>query len=390
MEDGTLPLLDELLRKPTNAEEEARILDILRTCTPGQLDALVRGLEGPRLFESLDDRLAGPDNETELVRLLTVERVGDLSPEARVALSYSLQAGRTSRRDEEGVRNLVLAHRGEELTRYKNLLNARTDVHDLEGLVFVDVDDEAIREEILANIAAEAAGVDARKAKVLSDIDDTVVARLHDGRYPKGTLYPGVLAVYEALDTGPDDAPFSKGDLTFVTARPMDAFGLIENSTRASLARAGIATASVLSGSFLNLLTHDSMAAKKLQNIDHYHKLFPEYRLLFMGDSGQGDVAVGEKLHELYPGKLDVVIIHDVVDTPPERRAEYAAQGIYFHDTYVGAATVLRERGLISDAGLRRVVEEAMTGLDAVRWRSAEQERRMRDLFDRDVAAARV
>ena len=390
MDDPSLPLLDELLRRPTDAEDEARILDILRTCTSSQLDALVRGLQGARLFRSLDDRLLGPDHGTELMELLTVQRVDDLSLEARAALSYVLQAGRTSRRDEVGISNLLLAARGEELTRYKNLLNARTDVHDLEGLVFVDVDDAAIRDEMLAHIADEAAGVRPDKAKVLSDIDDTVVARLHDDRYPRGTLYPGVLAVYDALDDGPHGTPFSTGDLTFVTARPMDAFGLIENTTRASLRTAGIATASVLSGSFLNLLTHDAMAAKKLENIDHYHKLFPEYRLLFMGDSGQGDVAVGVKLHELYPEKLDVVLIHDVVDTPAERRAEYAAGGIHFHDTYVGAATVLHARGLISEAGLRRVVDEALRGLDAVRWSSPAQERALRTLVERDVAASGV
>lgn len=381
-----LPLLDELLRGPTDTGEEARVLALLRAASPEELDALVRGVDTPRLFRSVDDRLVGPDHGSELVDLLTVDRLGDLSLEARAAVSYGLQVGRTNARDERGIARLLLAHRGEELTRYKNRLNARTDAHDLEGLVFVDLDDAALRQEVLDHIAAEAVGVHPDKAKVLSDIDDTVVCALHDDRYPKGTLYPGVLAVYDALDAGPHDAPFSTGDLTFVTARPRDAFGLIENTTRASLRRAGVASASVLSGSFLNLLTHDAMAAKKLQNIDHYHRLYPEYRLLFLGDSGQGDVAVGEKLHELYPDHLDLVLIHDVVDTPADRRAEYAARGVHFHDTYVGAATLLHRSGLISDAGLTHVVEEATAALAAVPWRSPEQERRMRELFERDVA----
>lgn len=381
-----LPLLNSLLTKRTSAEDEARILDLLRAASPAELDALVRGVDAHRLLESIDDRLIGPDHRTALVELLTVERVGDLSPEARAAVSWGLQRGITVQREEHGIANLLLAARGEELTRYKNLLNSRTDAHDLEGLVFSDLDDAALRQRVLDHLASEARGVRPGKAKVLSDIDDTVVCMLHDKRYPRGTIYPGVLATLDALDHGPDDAPWSTGDLTFVTARPSDAFGLIENSTRASLRRAGIATASVLTGSLFALRTRDAMADKKVANIDHYHRLFPEYRLLFLGDSGQGDVVVGEKLHERYPEHLDTVLIHDVVDTPVERRAEYAARNIHFHDTYVGAAAVLWERQLISEAGLRRVLEETRRGLDLVRWQSDEQERRMRDLVDRDAA----
>lgn len=383
----TLPLLNALLAKRTDTDDEARILDLLRAASATELDALVRGVDARRLFDSIDDRLIGPDHATALIDLLTVQRLADLSLAARANLSWGMQQGVTVRREERGIANLLLAARGAELTRFKNLLNARTDAHDLESLVFADVDDIGIRQEILDHIAAEAVGVDPGKAKVLSDIDDTVVCALHDQRYPKGTIYPGVLATYDALDQGPDDAPFSTGDLTFVTARPGDAFGLIENTTRASLRKAGIATATVLTGSLFALHTLDAMAARKLANIDHYHRLFPEYRLLFMGDSGQGDVKVGEKLHELYPEQLDVVLIHDVVGTPADERARRAAAGIHIHDTYVGAATVLRDRRLISDAGLRHVVDDTYRGLDAVRWRSREQESRMRGLVARDVAA---
>lgn len=384
----SLPLIDELLRRPTGPDAEARLLGVLRAASPTELDALVRGVDARRLLAAVDDRLVGPYHRSGLLRLLTVERVADLSLEARAAVSFALQAGVTTAREERAAADLLLAARGEDLTRYKNLLNARTDAHDLEGLVFADIDDIGVRGEVLDHLAAEAVGVRPGKAKVLSDIDDTVICRLFDDRYPRGTLYPGVLALFDALDAGPDDRPFSTGDLTFVTARPMDALGLIENSTRASLRRAGVTTASVLSGSFLHLLGNDAIAAKKLQNIDHYHRLFPEYRLVFLGDSGQGDVLVGQALHRLYPDHLDVVLIHDVVDTPPQRRGELAAEGIHLHDTYVGAATLAHARGLVSDAGLARVVAETARGLDAVRWGSAEQERHVRALVARDVAAA--
>lgn len=157
-----------------------------------------------------------------------------------------LQVGRTGRADEEAIRDIFLATRGEGLTRPKNQINSRTDAHDLEGLVFVDIDDPRIRQQLLDDISAEAVHVQADEAKVLSDIDDTAVAAIHDDRYPKGTLYPGILARYEALDRGPTPDTTSMGDLTFLTARPADAFGLIENHTRETLRKAGVGTASVL------------------------------------------------------------------------------------------------------------------------------------------------
>lgn len=381
-------LLRALIEGPTDVREERAALDLLRGATTAELNEMIVGNEMHRLFGSLDNRLAGPDHRSELIRLLARDRRPELSVMSAAGVVYALQRGRTGREDEEAIRDILLATHGEELTRLKNQINARADVHDLEGLVFAGVDDAAIRQQILDHIAAEARTLQLEEAKILSDLDDTAICRLHDDRYPKGTLYPGLVALYDALDAGPHDAPFSVGDLTFVTARPTDAFGLIETATRSSLRRAGIAQSSVMTGSFLTLLTHDLMAGKKLANVEHYHALFPEYRLVFLGDSGQGDVILSEQLWQRFAGTLRAAFIHDVVDTPPEKRAEYAAEQIFFHDTYAGCALVAHRLGLISRAGLERVVAETRAGLDAVAWQSPEQEARMRALVERDAAAA--
>ena len=132
---------------------------------------------------------------------------------------------RSGRAREEAIRDLLLARTGVELTHLKNQINSRTDVYDLEGLVFGAVDDGDLRRQILDHLAAEADTFACDEAKIISDIDDTAFCRLHDNRYPKGTLYPGLLALYDALDHGPHDDPFSLGDLTFVTARPGDVLG---------------------------------------------------------------------------------------------------------------------------------------------------------------------
>lgn len=86
----------------------------------------------------------------------------------------------------------------------------------------------------------------------------------------------------------PDSKPRSLGDLTFITARPADLLGWVEDQTRKKLRGAGVSVSSMLTGSMLHLLSHAGMAEKKIQNITHYHALFPEYRLVFIGDPGRG------------------------------------------------------------------------------------------------------
>ena len=209
-----LNLLATLLKGPTDRDEEAQVLEILRGSSAEDLDAILRGIDTADLFHSLDDRLVGPDHRTAL-RDLLVQRVGELSIEAQANLAYGLQAGHTDRADEEAIAAIFHARHGVELVHLKNQMNARTDAHDLEGLVFGDVDDEEIRQSILDHIARESEPLDIHETKVLCDIDDTVLCALHDKRYPKGTIYPGILALLDALDRGPTTTPRSR----WVTSR---------------------------------------------------------------------------------------------------------------------------------------------------------------------------
>ena len=192
-------LVRALVAGRTDRAEEERLLDLLRGATAAQLNEILTSVDTGNLFGSLDDRLVGPDHRTALRSLLTEVRLAELDVPARAAVLYGLQKGKTGRADEEAVERVFLATHGAELTRLKNTVNMRLDAHDLEGLVYRDVDHDDVRDRILAHLAAEAATVSPGKAKVLSDIDDTVFCALHDDRYPKGTLYPGVLALLDAL-----------------------------------------------------------------------------------------------------------------------------------------------------------------------------------------------
>ena len=385
---STLDLLTALINGSTSRSEEREVLDILRSAPAAELDEAMEKLDTVELFDSVDNRLIGRDHRDDLVQLLAYERRDDLGLHAQASIIRGMQEGHTDEVMEAAIRDILLSHAGNDLSHLKNTINLAKGRHDLEGLVFSDVDDEGIREEILAHFAASSSLDGERQAKALSDIDDTALAKIHEDRYPKGSVIPGVLEFYEALDLGPRDEPISRGDLTFVTARPSDALGLMKGHSRETLTKAGLADMSIMTGSIFNLATHDSMAAKKVENIDHYAKLYPEYDLVFIGDSGQGDIAVGEAIVEAHGDVVRAVFIHDVVAMAPAEREKLAAKNIWVVDTYVGAAAKAHELGLVSPAGVKRVIAETNRLLDEMAWETPEQEQTIRSLVQRDAAAA--
>ena len=317
--------------------------------------------------------------------MLTEERLAALSVRARGVLIGALQRGRTGSRDEASIERVLLATTGRELTALKNVVDMGADHRDLQQLLFSDIDDDARRTRLIAHFAAEA--IEAGEVKVLSDIDDTFYANWKDDRYPKQTVYPGVLQLYEELDLGTteDGRP---GDIAFVTARPKDRPGFVEKLTHGTLRGRGLEVATVLSGSFRHLLTHESMADKKLANFRDYAALFPEYGFVFLGDSGQGDASFGKRMIELFPDRVAAVLIHDVVATPEEARRDWAERGVVFFDSYVGAATEAFRRELIGAEGLRRVMVRARTELERVPFADEGTKRARQDELDADCEAA--
>ncbi|HZO13007.1 MAG TPA: phosphatase domain-containing protein [Polyangiaceae bacterium] len=357
--------IEALLEGRTNRSDEAAIIELLRSAEDTELDAALVRLDLARVIGDVDNRLFGPDHSTALLDLLTRERVGVLSIEARAGLVAALQRGRTSSRDEAAISNILLATTGSSLTALKNAIDAGHDHRDLQQLIFCDIDDDDMRDALLTHFAEQARSVEQHEVKVLSDIDDTFYANWKDERFPKKTIYPGVRQLYVELDRGPTEAG-RMGDLAFVTARPKDRPGLVECATHESLGERGIGCAVVLAGSFFYLLSNDSIAEKKLANFVDYARLFPEYEFVFIGDSGQGDIVFGRQMREREPERVRAVFIHDVVATPDPDRLARRQEGIILFDTYVGAACEALELGLISVHGLERILTTAQEELALV------------------------
>ncbi len=380
-----LQTLRALMTGHTNRLDEQQILEIFENATAAELNHLVTNVNVDALLCDVDDRIVGPDNLTALLELLCVKRSHELGLAVRAGVMFALQRGLTHSLAERMIRSLILGVRGRELTEFKNLLDGRGSYHDLQQLVFSDVDDPAIRQEILDHIRREAETAPSGENKVLSDIDDTFLLNWKDTRYPPKTVYPGVLQFYRELDRGPGIIPGREGDLTFVSARPMDPLGLIEDRTLAALREHGVPTASMLSGAFTHLIGNSRIAEKKFDNFRNYAQLFPEYGFVFVGDSGQGDVAFGEQMLAAAPESVRAVFIHDVVDTPEPVRQAWRAKGIFFFDTYVGAALEAYQVGVIARDGVHRVARAAQEELEKVPFASVEQREARRADLARDL-----
>lgn len=380
-------LLRALIDRPSDAAAEAEILALLAGATAAELNDMLCGVEPHGLYDNVDNHPFGPRNRDAFVQLLARDRRPELTAPSAAGVVYALQRGLTDASEEAAIRDLLLATRGEQLTRLKNQINDRVDHHDLEGLVFGDLG-EPVRSEVLAHIAAEASGVVTGQCKVLIDIDDTTLSSIHDRLYPRGAVYPGALPLYEGLDLGASPPPFSTDDLIFVTARPGDALGLIHDATSRSLRKAGVAKLAVATGTLLGTLTKEGMAEGKLANIRRLRALFPEYGLLFLGDSGQGDVIVARQLVAEFGGVVAACFIHDVVGLGDEERAELAGLGIHVHDTHVGAALIAWGLGLIGRSRLDLVIADARARFDAIEFRSPDARAEALAVLERDIALA--
>ncbi|WP_235685506.1 phosphatase domain-containing protein [Corallococcus silvisoli] len=374
----------------TDRTDERRILDLLEGATGEELNFLLANVDLVRLLSDLDDRLLGPDHRTALLELLCARRAAELSLPVRASLATALQKGATRAKAEARLRDLFLGLKGRELTAFKNLLDAGGDSHDLHHLVFDDVDDPAVREALLTHFQREAAASPSGENKVLSDIDDTFFRNWVDPRYPPKTVYPGVLAFYQELDRGPGIIPGRAGDLVFVSARPRDPLGLIENATLESLRERGVPLSVMLSGSFFHLVGNTRIAQKKFENFEQYARLFPEYGFVFVGDSGQGDVEFGARMRATHPQAVRAVFIHDVVATPRPVRDEWRARHLFFFDTYVGAAVEAFHAGVISRDGVDRIAAAASEALAAIAFPSPARRHEREAELAHDLARAQA
>ncbi|CAM9824943.1 unnamed protein product, partial [Ectocarpus fasciculatus] len=331
--------------------------------------------------------------------------VQDLNVTSRALVLDALQQLKLSaHKDSEAyAKKIILKTKGDDLSELKSLTDAKGDIHSIHKLVYRDIKDVAIREEVLKHIANQAkvqaahmrlgTRTGSRRSgkawrKILSDVDDTLTSSGGrfpagvDARYPRKSVYPGVLDFYRELDlgaNGPSEWPHDQlGNLVFLSARPHVYKDMSESKSYAKFKRLqdekGLYTSpTLLAGSIdtgtTMLLTGnmEPVAEKKFQNFAEYVSLYPEFQHVFLGDNGQGDVMAAEMMAKCYPGKLEAVYMHRVV--PEEKtfgykgavtREAWKKANIVFVGDYVEAACHAYKHGLIQAVGLQRVCQGAV------------------------------
>ncbi|GLD98646.1 hypothetical protein PINS_up007363 [Pythium insidiosum] len=225
--------------------------------------------------------------------------------------------------------------------------------------------------QVMQHIAVEALKVQQESpalVKVVSDIDDTLYPGWLDRRYPLHVPYPGVSELYARLSRslgdetkGGDKLPPS---ITFLTARPRGWLSMGRYLTIQHLRSLGVPHATVLNGSVQGLVSSKKIADVKMENFRRFASLFPEFKFVFFGDSGQGDALLASRLLQSCEQQVLATFIHDV--TPGvertgdgQRKDVYRAQGVQFFETYPGASLEARAKGLLSDDDVRAVCRRA-------------------------------
>ena len=272
-----------------------------------------------------------------------------LSPQASLSsLSSILQSVTTSQTEEKMV-CLFLSVPKEELSRFKFELEYDGDSKDLVEYVLHDIDSAERQKVILDHFKTSP---DERRIKVLTDVDDTFFANFVDNgrRYADGTIYPGVIEFYQALQ----QEPFDTGGvpITALSARPDLKVGFSEAATLRKLrtlsenrlkpsGQSGKLVNSTL-GSIESLVRarnkpyldrlmarspfdpqEDGIGETKFVNAMFFAAMFPEYKYVFVGDSGQADALTAQLLTqgELPEGTKRPIatFIHDLRRKPIDR-----------------------------------------------------------------------
>jgi hypothetical protein len=93
----------------------------------------------------------------------------------------------------------------------------------------------------------------------------------------------------------------------------------------------------------------------KFQRFEQYLKIFPEYKFLFIGDNGQGDIIAGKQMLQSYPNRCKV-FIHKVfengIDFKEPSITDLNTQDLYFFKTYLDLGKKLREIGIFNKSDI--------------------------------------
>ncbi len=341
------------------------------------------------------------------------------------------------RRDATGFRKelrmerLLLSVARDDLPMFKFVLEYDGDYKDMAEYVFHDIDNKQSQTRIIKYFGTLSRPIG---VKVLSDVDDTMYANLVDERYPKNNrVYPGVLEFYDSLKQEP--FALSATPVTTLSARPRpweeksierivklteeklcpsalsgelvsSAIGTLETFVRANLDR------------FLDQIPHgqeDQIGVVKFENFANFSAVYPEYRYVFVGDSGQADALSAQLMlaKELTEASSRVIttFIHDLRQSEDDGKSashafknlpshvlitktSAAGRGVIIFRNYIDAAVIAHRHSatlgnLVTAEGLAKITKAALEQFKDINFRGKEDSgRRLREQYRQDAEAA--
>jgi len=231
---------------------------------------------------------------------------------------------------------------------------------------------------------------------ILTDIDDTLFAHEAAGiagsdvSWGKKKPYPGIITFYERF-YGKLDEP--KRYSTILSATPgciksarlsdptmksiLKEYSFIQGKIESKMDMIGAIPGSIQNfcrwadrkafgqeippDVFINVYKH--FGDVKYQRYTEYKSIFPEYKFLFIGDNGQGDVIAGKQILENCPECK--VFIHQVVENGREHKApEINMDGLYYFKNYHELAKLFQELGIFDEDDVDAVANSAATEIN--------------------------
>ena len=212
---------------------------------------------------------------------------------------------------------------------------------------------------------------------IVTDIDDTLYAHSAHGVAGKDESwfqkqpYPGIKAFYTEFYTKvPKESQYS----TVLSATPgflkvfkinspnalndiLGEFGFIQGMDR----KREVLTA------YLRRTAYSTFGEFKFNRFMQYTNIFPEYKFLFIGDNGQGDVLAGKEMIARMPKGKCYVFIHDVYSDgqyESERNGYRPNERIYLFNNYYDLAKIFRKIGIFKDYNVSQIRKSVVRETD--------------------------
>jgi len=264
---------------------------------------------------------------------------------------------------------------------YKELDVGLTDRDDFEGIVDLETDcgeleSKSSDKDLLVDISTTPNMSSRKKSgmvkrRKLSDFDQTFSSKIFGSKQTTTTR--------PQRNSKEDKFKRFPGNLVFLSARPHVYRDVTESYSYKKFKRyfkQGLlhTEATLLPGSMIEGTKYmwsgnsEPLARQKFLSFKEYISLYPEFKMVFVGDNGQGDFKAGRQMLEEFGDQMDAIFIH-VVKMPLLEthgidseflQSELCEAKVVFYKNYVDAGIQAYFREIISLDGLEEICFETV------------------------------